>query len=440
MTARTKTNFAKGRRWVLALSAALMMALLPATESADAVIEQIYTLPFYDSYNLSCGFGCYSGHQGTDYELGVAGQGGERVAAGARGTAKSDCGLSATAGYYLVMDHGNGHRTRYLHLNAAPLPANGSQVARGVIVGYEGNTGYTDPPGFYHLHFETRHGATGAATCGKDGTAVDPYGSSTYMWTLDPPVYAASSCYLPQDSASGPGRYPGVFRPSQNNATWWHLRYSNTSGNANNSFIYGETCDMPIVGDWDGDGDDTVGVVRRVGGVLQWHLSNNNSTPVTFSYGNATDLPVAGDWNGNGTDSIGVFRPSEARWYLSNDNITASYIFLYGNPTDRPVAGDWDGDGDVNIGVVRPLGGVLEWILRYYNGQGPANLQFTYGNNTDVPITGDWDWDGDDTIGTFRPSEAKWYLRNSNTAGGTPSITPFMYGAISDKPITGDWN
>ena len=222
-------------------------------------------------------YGCYPDHEGTDFQIGVLGTGGERVAAASGGIAKSNCGLSPTAGYYLVMDHGNGHRTRYLHLNAAPLPANGSQVARGVVVGYEGDTGDVRPAGTDQLHFETRHDAT-TFTCGKDGTAVDPYASNTYMWTLNPAVYA-SSCYLPQDSASGPGRYPGVFRPSQGTFVWWHLRYSNTQGSGDASYNYGATCDMPIVGDWDGDGDDTIGVVRRVGGVLQWHLSNNNSPP-----------------------------------------------------------------------------------------------------------------------------------------------------------------
>lgn len=53
------------------------------------------------------------------------------------------------------------------------------------MLGYEGNTGYTEPPGFYHLHFETRHGAT-TFSCGKDGTAVDPYAASTWMWEDQP--------------------------------------------------------------------------------------------------------------------------------------------------------------------------------------------------------------------------------------------------------------
>jgi hypothetical protein len=171
----------------LTIVALVGCASLFSPKEADGVIEQVYTLPFWDSYTLTCGFGCYSGHQGVDYDLGVSGVVGEHVAAAASGTAKP-CPLDPDAGNYLVIDHGNGHRTRYLHLNTQPIPSDGTQVARGQVIGYEGSTGYTEPPGFVHLHFETRHGAT-TFTCGFDGTAVDPYSGSTYMWRTNPPSY-----------------------------------------------------------------------------------------------------------------------------------------------------------------------------------------------------------------------------------------------------------
>ena len=49
---------------------------------------------------------------------------------------------------------------------------------------------------------------------------------------------------------------------------------------------------VPVVGDWDGDGADTVGVKAGT----TWSLSNSNTTPsvaLTFTYGLANDLPLS---------------------------------------------------------------------------------------------------------------------------------------------------
>ncbi len=52
------------------------------------------------------------------------------------------------------------------------------------------------------------------------------------------------------------------------------------------------TSSYPVVGDWDGDGDDTVGVKA----VSTWSLNNENDTgPVdlTLSFGAPDDLPLS---------------------------------------------------------------------------------------------------------------------------------------------------
>jgi hypothetical protein len=49
-----------------------------------------------------------------------------------------------------------------------------------------------------------------------------------------------------------------------------------------------------------------------------------------------------GDWDGNGTDTIGIYR--NGSFYLRNENTNgfAELIFALGNPGDMPIAGNWD--------------------------------------------------------------------------------------------------
>lgn len=71
----------------------------------------------------------------------------------------------------------------------------------------------------------------------------------------------------------------------------------------------------------------------------QWILSAG----YRFNFGNPTDIPVTGDWNGDGESTIGVYRNGQGILRDSNSAGSASYRFNYGNPTDKPVTGDWDG-------------------------------------------------------------------------------------------------
>ena len=64
------------------------------------------------------------------------------------------------------------------------------------------------------------------------------------------------------------------------------------------------------MGDWDGDGAETPGIFAQG----HWQLWNKWSVPgdadVTASFGRAGDVPVTGDWNGDGVTDVGVVRGS----------------------------------------------------------------------------------------------------------------------------------
>src|SRR6056297_540318 len=58
-----------------------------------------------------------------------------------------------------------------------------------------------------------------------------------------------------------------------------------------------------LVADWNGDGVATPGWFYR----SQWTILEQPGGPiVSFSYGRATDTPVVGDWNGSGEQTVGV--------------------------------------------------------------------------------------------------------------------------------------
>ncbi len=232
----------------------------------------------------------------------------------------------------------------------------------------------------------------------------------------------------------------------------WYLRNSNDEGPNDITFPYGDSTDIPVTGDWDGDGLQTIGVVRKQNGGLFWYLRNTNNQGehhVLIAFGMDTDIPVTGDWDGDGRTDVGVYRPSASRWFLRESDSCVVTID-YGAVNAIPVTGDWDGDGVSSIGYVAvSQGPALVWHLRNSNlppdAEHPDEIgPFVYGQSPyDSPITGDWDGDGKTTVGLVRydPNGPTrwWVLRNSNDAG-PPTISQFRYGLPSDTPVVGNWD
>ncbi|HJS17497.1 MAG TPA: hypothetical protein VJ785_02025 [Anaerolineales bacterium] len=224
----------------------------------------------------------------------------------------------------------------------------------------------------------------------------------------------------------------GVFRPTNG---LLYLRNSNTSGFADIAINYGIPGDKPVVGDWDGDGDDTIGVYRNG----SFYLRNSNTigfADMVFPFGSPGDQPIAGDWDGDGDETIGVYRPSTGLFMLRNSNSAgpADTQFFLGNVGDVGIAGDWDGDDIDTTGVFRPSNGII--FLKNQNTTGFADIALNYGIPGDKPVVGDWDNDGDTTIGIYR--NGRFYLRNSNTNGFANIVLDL--GNPADMPIAGNWD
>lgn len=140
-----------------------------------------------------CNDSCCQDHIGVDkYAWDFAGPSSFQVLAARGGTvthlkinSTKGCGSSSCVNNanILVIDHGDGTQSTYLHLAGNSLGSGvkcGSQVQRGQVLANAGTTGWSTG---VHLHFEVSKVHTGAATCecGAEGTgcAADtvPWGS-----------------------------------------------------------------------------------------------------------------------------------------------------------------------------------------------------------------------------------------------------------------------
>jgi hypothetical protein len=135
------------------------------------------------------------------------------------------------------------------------------------------------------------------------------------------------------------------------------------------------------------------------------YLRNRNDFGVAeeeFYYGIPDDVPIAGDWDGDGCDTFAIFRPNEGRVYVSNSLGTrpADYSFLYGFRDDQPFAGDFDGDGTDSIGFLTVTGRI---VYRNQLAGGSNYVSVNYGITTHRIVAGDWDGDGDDTPAAYQP-------------------------------------
>lgn len=152
--------------------------------------------------------------------------------------------------------------------------------------------------------------------------------------------------------------------------------------------------DLPVTGDFDGDGFDTVGLYAIGADDPFFLLSNSrveegvvSKADIQFPFGRTGDLPVAGDWDGDGIDTIGLYRPSTSEFFLVNDFVDGEVLsFVFGVAGDLPIAGDWDGDGVDGVGVYRRG----DTSMHLTDDFGVTERRFRF-EDADLPVAGNWD-------------------------------------------------
>ena len=189
---------------------------------------------------------------------------------------------------------------------------------------------------------------------------------------------------------------PGLYRQSDG---FVYLRNSNTQGIADLQYFFGDSGDVPLAGDFDGDGCDSVALYRP--SQERFYIINELGTAgegigaasSSFLFGNGGDIPLVGDFDGDGNDDFGVYRSTTGRAYLRTEPAggPADIEFDFGSPGDRILAGDWTGAGPDTLAVYRPSRG--RYFLRYQLAPGVADETIAYGPNGWVPLAGKFDLD-----------------------------------------------
>ena len=191
---------------------------------------------------------------------------------------------------------------------------------------------------------------------------------------------------------------------------------------------YGQRTDEVVIGDWDGDGSDSVAVRRGT----TFHVPGSDGSERVFTYGRPGDVVLVGDWDGDGTDTLALRRG--ATYYVKNSlsGGSADTVLTYGRATDTVLVGDWDGNGTDTLAVRRGA----DFHVKNSLSGGAASVSFTFGRPGDVVLTGDWDGNGTDTLAVRRGADV--HVKNS-LSGGAASVS-FTFGRPGDVALTGDWD
>lgn len=234
-----------------------------------------------------------------------------------------------------------------------------------------------------------------------------------------------------------PGDYDGdrrtdyaVFRPS---SRIWYVLLSAS----NTTVAWNQPAEaIPVPADYDGDGRTDFAAHYMSGGwsyrfgQVASGVNRALGFGSTFFEGKPGDIPIIGDFDGEGISNTTVFRPSNGTWHIQTAGTFFQWPPLarqFGLPTDIPVPADFDGDGRTDLGLYRGDG---YWLVSdaIFPAQQPVRQLGLAG---DVPIPRDYDGDGRADIAVWRPSTGEWFFVESST--GIRRV--YQWGLNGDQPV-----
>jgi hypothetical protein len=245
-----------------------------------------------------------------------------------------------------------------------------------------------------------------------------------------------------------PGDYDGdgktdfcVYRPDTNTgtATWYILKSSDNS-------FYGAPFgsspanqadrDAPVPADYDGDGRTDIAVYRPTNGT--WYAvrsSNQLLLAIQFGADLNTDVPQPADYDGDGKADPTVWRKTEQRFYTINSSVSGgpeqyTSAVVGQASSDKPVSADYDGDGKSDYAVRSGT----SWLIRY-SSTGAVQAPITWGAATDTTVQNDYDGDGKVDLAVWRGADGYWFIRQSSRLNQADEMRAAQWGGANDIPV-----
>jgi hypothetical protein len=244
-------------------------------------------------------------------------------------------------------------------------------------------------------------GAPNAVWYLRDDNSTGPVSVWTEFGEDDTTFLPVAAPTLPGSPVSG----IALFEQASTTVGFYHVKDDATTSGVEDETVEvaiepslsATTPPIPLAGTFGGPGVPGIALYYPDAGVFMIDTDPGDDTTVApFLFGPVAPgdiIPVAGDWDGDGTDTVGVFQNSTGVWYLTNQLQDGTVQGFQFGPTSSgwtPVVGNWDLLGGDSVGFYDTTNGLFR--LRNTNTAGPADIKAYLGEpgGNCQPVAGNW--------------------------------------------------